>query len=168
MADITNVKVGACSVNYNGVDVGHTIGGVEAVYTPEYHDIMVDRYGTSIAEKVLVGEQFTAKVVLAESTIANILVAIPNGTDNTGHMTGGSLIGNLASANAAQLVLHPLENEASDLSLDIVIYKAVSTDAVTFPLKNDGETAFEVTFTALIDESKSDGNYLFLIGDSTA
>ena len=34
--------------------------------------------------------------------------------------------------------------------------------------KNDEEKIVEVTFRALIDESRSDGNYLGLIGDSTA
>ena len=33
---------------------------------------------------------------------------------------------------------------------------------------NEGQKLLMVTFVALIDESKADGNYLGLIGDSTA
>jgi hypothetical protein len=29
MADVTNVQLGVCSVSYNGLDLGHTLGGVE-------------------------------------------------------------------------------------------------------------------------------------------
>jgi hypothetical protein len=39
---------------------------------------------------------------------------------------------------------------------------------VTLVHTNDDDKVIEVEFLALIDETKSDGNYLGLIGDSTA
>ena len=66
MPDITNVKIGVCSVIYNGVDLGHTVGGVEVSYEAQHKDLNVDKYGQTPIEKVLIGEKFMAKVPLAE------------------------------------------------------------------------------------------------------
>ena len=169
MADITKVKVGPCTVTYNSVDLGHTKGGVEVTYEPTYKDVTVDLYGESIIQKVLIGEKFMAKVPLAESTIANLRVAMPEaefaGAANA-RVTLGHKAGQLATARAYQLVLHP-QNEGTRV-LDIVIHKAFASGTVVLNHKLDEEKIIEVTFEAMIDESKADGNYLGLIGDSTA
>lgn len=169
MADISKVKVGVCDVSYNGVDLGHTKGGVEVTYEQMYHDVSVDKYGETIVEKFLTGEKLTAKVPLAESTIANLKVAMAQGTfagAANARITLGSSAGQSARADAAQLVLHP-RNEGTRV-LDIVMYKAIAVGEVVLNHKIDEEKIIEVTFEALLDETKSDGNYLGLIGDSTA
>ena len=168
MADITNVQVGPCSVSFNGVDLGHTKGGVEVSYEPVYKDVMVDKYGETVVEKYLQGEKLTAKIPLAEFTIANLRVAMPQtvfgGAGNT-RITVGAAAGKKASDDAAQLVLHPL-NEGTRRH-DIVFYKAVVTSSVVLNHKVDEEKVVEVTFEALLDETRADGNYLGLLGDST-
>lgn len=168
MADVTNVKVGACSVTFNGLDLGHTIGGVEVSYEPMHHDVSVDKYGETVVEKYLMGEKFTAKVPLAEVTIANLRNAIPQATfagAANKRITLGAAAGKKATDDAYQLVLHPL-NEGTRVR-DIVLHKAYVASQIVLPHRNDEETVVEVTFEALLDESKSDGNYLGLIGDST-
>lgn len=168
MASILNVKIGRCDVSYNGVDLGHTLDGVEVSYEPEYKDVSVDKYGSTIVNKYIIGEKLTAKVKLAEFTIANLKIAMPQGSfagaANTRLLLGHSA-GVKATDTAAQLVLHP-SNEGTRIH-DIVIYKAYVGSAVVIPMKNDEEKMVEVTFEALIDETKSDGNYLGMIGDST-
>jgi len=168
MADITNVQLGACSVTFNGYDLGHTKGGVEVTYEPVYQDLAVDKYGETVVDKVLVGEKLLAKVPLAEYTIANLKRAIPNATF-AGAVDSRILVGKSAggkqSANAYQLVLHPL-SEGSKRH-DVVFYKAVVTSQITINHKNDEQKVIEVEFTALLDETKTDGNYLGMIGDST-
>lgn len=169
MADITNVKVGVCSVTYNGVDLGHTFGGVEVAYEPDYMDVMVDKYGKTVVEKKLIGEKLTVKVPLAEFTIANLKVAAPQGTfagAANARMTLGHSAGTSAKSLAAQLVLHPI-NEGTR-AYDIVLHKAYVASSIAINHKIDEEKVIEVTFEALLDETKSDGNYLGLIGDSTA
>lgn len=169
MADITNVKLGACSVSFNNVDLGHTMGGVEVSYEPVYQDMEVDKYGKTLINQVLIGEKLTAKVPLAELTIANLKAAMPNATFGgvaNARITLGKSAGSRQSANAAQLVLHPL-SEGTRVN-DIVFYKAVVSSQITLNRKNDEQTVIEVEFNALLDETKSDGNYLGLIGDSTA
>lgn len=168
MADVTNVKVGACSVTYNGVDLGHTKGGVEVSYEPTYHDVTVDKYGETIVEKYLIGEKITVKCPLAEFTIANLKVAMPQGTFGgaaNARMTLGKSAGQKASTYAAQLVLHPLN--MGTRANDIVIHKAYVGSTVDLKMSVDEEKVYEVEFEALLDETKTDGNYLGLIGDST-
>lgn len=169
MADIDNVKIGVCSVSFNAVDLGHTMEGVVVNYEPEYHDILVDRFGNTVAEKVLIGEKLTAVVTLAEATIANLRVAIPTGsTSPATRMTIGRDTGLRMTSKAAQLVLHPIANAAGVRTEDVVFHKAVASEPIELPHKFDEERKFQVTFTALLDESKSSGNYLGHIGDSAA
>lgn len=166
MADITEVKLGVCEVSFNNVDLGHTKGGVVVSYAPEYVDIQVDKYGNTTADKRLLGEKFTAKVPLAESTLANLSVAMPAGTTTANKITLGSKAGVGLAGLAHLLVLHPQANEASDRSEDVIFYKAVAGSPVELGFTNDGVRIIEVTFEAMIDETKSDGDYLGMIGDS--
>lgn len=170
MGDITNVKMGVCSVTFDDTDLGHTIGGVTVAYEPEYHDIMVDKHGNTVAEKVLIGENLQATVPLAEHTVANLLEAIPAGTSGgtDARVEIGKDAGERMKQYAAQLVLHPEANTASDLSEDVVIHKALIVEPIEFEFSNEGEKIVEVVFQAIIDDTKSDGNYLGLIGDSSA
>lgn len=168
MADVTKVKVGVCSVTYNGVDLGHTVGGVEIVYQPTHHDVIVDKYGQTIVEKVLTGEQFQAKVPLAEYTIANLKNAIPQGQFQgaaNARVHVGKSSGASARAVAAQLVLHPINEQTK--ALDIVFHKAYVASQIQLDHKIDTTRTIEVLFEALLDETKSDNNYLGFIGDST-
>jgi hypothetical protein len=160
--------MGVCSVTWGGTDLGHTKGGVEVSYEPEYADVTVDAYGNTPVDKKLTGEKLTVKVPLAEETIANMRVAIPQsefaGAANK-RVTLGHKAGQSAYADAQQLVLHPIA-EGTRI-VDVVLYKAIAVGTVVLGHKIDDQRIIEVEFVALIDESKSDGNYLGLIGDST-
>lgn len=168
MADATNIQLGVCDVTYKGVNLGHTIGGVTVTYAPEYHETSVDKYGKSVVEKFLVGERMSAKVSLAEYTIANLRVAINQATlvgDDA--VSVGSNAGKRASANAGFLLLHPINAPTSDTrGYDVGIYKAVVTNELAIEHKNDGEKVLPVEFDGLIDEGRTDGNMLGFIGDS--
>ena len=168
MSDVTKVKVGVCDVTLNGIPLGHTKGGVEVTYEPEYHDVAVDKYGNTVVEKYLLGEKLMAKVPLAEFTIANLGVAIPQGQyagAANARRTIGAAAGKKATDDALELVLHPI-NEGTREN-DIVLHKAFVFNTVVLAHKNDEEKLIEVEFMALLDESKADGNYLGFIGDST-
>lgn len=169
MADITNVELGVCDVTFKTVNLGHTKGGVEVTYEPEYKDVSVDKYGNTVVEKYLIGEKLTIKVPLAEFTLANLQVAIPQGSPAgaaNARLTVGSNAGQVASTDAGQLVLHP--SSEGTRRHDLVVHKAYVSSTVTLNHAVDEEKIIEVTFEALLDESKSNGNYLGFIGDSTA
>lgn len=165
MSDILNVPLGVCDVYVGGRHVGHTIGGVEVHYAPEFHETKVDAYA-GVAERWLVGEDLYATVPMAELTIANIKEAITHANSAAGYVSVGSKAGKRSSTAAETVRLHPIANAAGDLSDDVTIYKAHVTNEITLPYKNDGETIIEAEFHGLVDESRVDGNLLGLIGSS--
>ena len=81
--------------------------------------------------------------------------------------TIGSQSGKSATAKAVQLVIHPIA-AGSSRAYDIVMYKAYQAGKIALNHKIDEEKLIMVEYQALIDESKSDGNYLGLFGDSAA
>lgn len=167
MSNSLNVKMGVCSVSFKGTDLGHTKGGVEVTYDPQWSEITVDKYGKTVVEKKLTGEKVTVKVPLAEYTADNLLVAIPAGTQSgTTHkkLSIGSDAGKSLLAQAGQLILHPVGESNKDF--DVVLHKAAVTSSVTIKHQVETERVVEVTFEALIDETKADGSYLGFIGDS--
>lgn len=169
MADATKIQLGPCSVTFKGQDLGHTIGGVTVTYTPDFYESKVDKFGSSIVEKFLVGEKFMAECNLAEFTLANLQVAINQATlQGDDSVSVGSSAGKKASVNAGLLVLHPLAAGSGVRDYDVSIYKAVVTSELKLEHKNDGEKVLPVTFDGLIDEGRTDGNMLGFIGDSIA
>lgn len=168
--DVTKVKVGTCDVTAGGVELGHTKGGVEINYEPNYFDVQVDEYGETIVNKKLNGEKFSAKVPLAEYTLANLAIAIPNSSivgTSPQKLTFGSKAGKDMLSQAAAWVFHPIDAGAAK-TFDVNIPKGVVTSQVTISHVNDDVRVIEVTVEALLDESADDGAYLAFIGDPAA
>lgn len=157
MGNLTNVKIGVCSATYKGVDLGHTKGGVKISYKPEYEDIVVDQYGKSVTDKVLVKELWEIKVPLAETQVANIAKTIPTSSTSGNATKFGSQAGARLSTGAGELLLHP--TAVTGGLEDWVFYKAVISGDIEYTYAVDEERVAEITFTALIDESKPAGQY---------
>jgi len=167
MADATKIQLGVCSVTRNGTDLGHSIGGVTITYTPQYHKTKVDKYGDTLVEEFLVGEELAAEFNLAEFTLANLQVAVPEGTAvGDDSISIGSQAGKRASDNAVAWIFHPIANAAGNRNDDVTIYKGVVTNEIKLEHKNDGEKVIPIKVEALVDEGRSDGNLLGYIGDS--
>lgn len=167
MPNKTNVRIGACSVFYGGVNLGHTRDGAEFNFEREFEELRVDQYSSPV-DLALTGQNLTVKVYLAEIVNDILNVAIPEGKYELGSADDrlglGQDTGYLLGQDAKQLILHPLKNADSDLSEDIVIYKAVSTEPVALNYKVDEQRICEVTFMALIDETNGNGRRLGHIG----
>lgn len=169
--DLANIQIGRQILTYGDVELGHTDGGCEFSYEPEYTDIVVDAYGKTVADKVLVGEAVKVKVTLAEITLDRLKMAMPTGTlagTTSQKLTLGSAPGKKLSDGAQELLMHPAFKAVDDLEFDISLYKAAIIGEVKLPYKFDEKTVYEVTFIALIDETKEDGDYLACIGDIAA
>lgn len=170
--NISNVRIGVCNINYNSVNLGHTKDGVVLKFDRKFQDVTVDEYGDIPIDSVLTGQDLTVEVTLAEPTIANLLASIPEAGRDSGaqgsRLNLGRSAGWSARTNASfQLVLHPISKAASDLSDDIVIYRAFSTEPIELPYKVDEQRVFKVTFRALVDETYADGRRLGHIGLTT-
>jgi hypothetical protein len=159
MANAQNIKIGHANVIWKGVDLGHTMGGITVSYEPEYTDIKANDF-SGVIDKVLTAEKWTITVPLAESTLANITKAIGTASATSATLSKvGSKTGKRLNAVAGELFLNP-----TDGSEDVVFYKAVPVESVELNYEIDNERIVEVTFEALVDESKTDGNLLGHIG----
>lgn len=163
----TNIQLGVCSVVRNGVNLGHTIGGVTITYTPTFKRTNVDQTGESTAKIFLVGEEFKAEFSLAEFTLQNIQAAIAQGTAVGDDSTSiGSYAGKNATLTAAEWKFHPIANASTNYNDDITIFKGVSTGELKIEHNNEGEKVLPLTVEAVVDEGRSDGGLLGYIGDS--
>lgn len=170
MANISNLKVAAGSlVTWKGVDLGHTVDGVEIEIEREFTDVTADLYGTTPIDKVLAGQSAMARLRLAEITPGTLSKVLPEADYDIGssddHLHFGTKAGFSLRSVAGELVITPQGGNA-DGNLTVTFFKAVSTENATFAYKIDEQTVYDVTFTALVDESRSatDGRLLGRVG----
>jgi hypothetical protein len=170
MANISNLKVAAGSlVTLGGVDLGHTVDGAEIEIERELTEVKVDLYGNTPVDYVLTGQKAMVKLKLAEITPGNLNYVMPESDYDNGsaddRLHFGTNAGHSLRDDALELVITPQGGNA-DGNLTVTLFKAVSTDNATVAYKIDEQSVFEVTFTALVDESRAatDGRLLGRIG----
>ncbi len=144
--DLANVRLGQCVVTY------------------DVTESTVDHYGVSAVRTWHKGTRIEAKVTLSEFSYAILLKALTGavsvagaGMDPIDAMTVGLAPASTELAGAS-LNLHP-EN-MDDATQDVTIFKAVVIGETKMPFKVDQETVYDVTFLALVDEDKTNGEYL--------
>lgn len=77
MSDTNNVKLGVCTVFFDGNDLGFTKGGVEVEVASTTHQVKVDQLGDTPINELITGRTVTAKVPMAETTLANLAKIMP-------------------------------------------------------------------------------------------
>lgn len=168
--DISKVRIaGPCNIVFNGVNMGHTLDGVDFEADREFTKVMVDKYGSTPIDFVLNGTTATIKFKLAQMNWPQLNMAMPETSSYDGSGTNdrvdlGADAGYSLRTDSATLVIHPIKNAATDYTDDITIYKAVSTEPITLPYKVDEQQVVEITMTALVDESYGTGRRLGHIG----
>ena len=170
MANVNNLYVAAGSlITFGGVDLGHTVDGAEIEISREFTEVKTDIYGNTPVDMVLAGQSATVKLKLAEITPGILSYVIPEADYDVGsaddHLHFGSKSGYSLRDDALQLVITP-QAKNSDNQRTITLFKAVSTDNATVAYKIDEQSVYEVTFTALVDESRNatDGRLLGRVG----
>jgi len=170
MANLNNLYVAAGSlVTLGGADLGHTVDGVEINIEREFTEVKTDIFGNTPVDYVLSGQKATVKLKLAEITPGILSYAIPETDYDLGtaddHLHFGTKAGYSLRSDALQLVITPQGSNTTN-EKTITFWKAVSTDNITFAYKIDEQTVYEVTFTALVDDSRqaTDGRCLGRVG----
>lgn len=72
-----NVKLGVCSVLFDGVNLGFTKGGVEVAVETSTYEVKVDQLGETPIGELVTGRTVTATVPLAETTLENMSRIMP-------------------------------------------------------------------------------------------
>ena len=170
MANISKLKVPAGSlVTFGGVDLGHTVDGAEIEIEREFTEVKSDLYGNTPIDYVLTGQKATVKLKLAEIHPQTMAYVVPEADWDVGsaddHVHFGTKAGYSLRDDALELVIAPQGGNA-DENLNFTLFKAVSTDNMTLNYKIDEQAVFEVTFTALVDETRAstDGRLLGRLG----
>lgn len=170
MADISKLKVAAGSlVTFGGVDLGHTVDGTELEIEREFTEVKTDLYGNTPVDYVLTGQKAMVKLKLAEITPGTMAYVVPEADYDVGsaddHIHFGTNAGYSLRGDALELIITP-QGGNDDGNLTVTLFKAVSTDNMTLAYKIDEQSVFEVTYTALVDESRAatDGRLLGRMG----
>lgn len=173
MANISKLKVAAGSlITFGGVDLGHTVDGAEIEIERELTEVKVDIYGNTPVDYVVTGQKAMVKLKLAEIHPDTMAYVVPEADWDVGsadgHVHFGTKAGYSLRDDALELVITPQGGNA-DGNLTITLFKAVSTDNMTLAYKIDEQSVFDVTFTALVDESRNgtDGRLLGRMGPAT-
>jgi hypothetical protein len=171
-SDTQNVKLGVCTITFNGVDLGYTKGGVEVEVTTETKKVMVDQFGNSEINEYIMGRSVKVKVPLAETTLENLVAIMPgatlvtDGVDATKKkVTVANGIGISLLDLAEELVLHPVANLTTNKADDFTVPLAMTPGAMTFSYKLDEERIFNAEFTGYPDPVTK---VLFIVGDKAA
>lgn len=159
---LANVRLGQCDITYNSVALGYTNGGVEVSIQHDVQEVTIDEFGSAPVKTYHKGTRIEVKAQMSEFAYA-ALTEVINGAvlDGSGDFMTIGLKGGIALAGAL-LKLHP--TNVTGTAQDVELYKAVIIGESKMPFKLEGETTYEVTWLALIDESKADGSLLARLG----
>lgn len=169
--DISKAVIeGPCQILFNGVDLGHTLDGVEVTVERDFADVNVDRYGKTPIDKILTATRAMIKFKLAQPTWRQLDMSMPetssyDGAGSNDRIDIGGDAGYSLRQDAKQMVVHPLLRPG-DFSADVTFYRAVSVDNIALAYKVDQQRVVEVTMIALVDESYGSGRRLGHIGQA--
>lgn len=172
MPDVSNVKLGPCTVTWGNTDLGFTKGGVEVELSTSKKKIMVDQFGETEVNEFIMGRTVTVRVPLAESDLELFASVIPGSTlvvDSTTptrrKLNIPTGVGVSMRDLAQQLVLHPTNEAASFRDDDFVLPLATPSGDISFAYRHDEERVFMVEFVGYAD---NDTGLLAVIGDPAA
>jgi len=72
-----NVKLGVCTILFDGNDLGYTKGGVEVEVATTTHEVKIDQFGETPISELITGRTVTVKTPLAETTLDNLVAVMP-------------------------------------------------------------------------------------------
>jgi hypothetical protein len=154
-SDTKNVKLGVCTVFFDGVDLGYTQGGVQVTVKTDTHKVNIDQFGKTTVNELIMSRDVSAKVPLAETTIENLVQIMPGatlvGTGANQSVEVDSGIGIDLLSIAKELRLHPIAKAPTDYSEDFVIPLAATAGALDFAYEVEKERIFSVDFTGYPD-----------------
>ena len=105
MSNTNNVKLGVCRIFFGGQDLGFTQGGVDVEVKTDTHQVMVDQYGKSVINEIILGRTVSVKVPLAETTLDNLVQIMPGASIvETGGVKASGTVTFTAAATAGDKV----------------------------------------------------------------
>lgn len=167
----TDIILSPARLNFNGVDLGGTMGNVLVGVKLDLADITVDQYGKTVIDKKVSGHHYHVKTELAEAkNVDHWKVAFPSAKEivNGGvkSMLFDMAIGDSLLSHAHPLIVHPLERADADKNGDFNIDLAVCLQAVEVKYDPSKQTGLAVEFGVLPNTGVSPARF-FVYGDPT-
>lgn len=177
--DIANLKLGACKVwvdkGSGYAPIGVTIDAQTVSYTPKFADIAANETGTTLLDKVLIGEELKFAITMLEFTDENFKTIFPFATEfsGTGKSYGlGAPIYGKVSDHFIKIRLHPINQEAAGneddedvLDFDYTFWLCANVVATPINFESSKPNGAKVEFDVFWDSSKPSGMRLGLRGD---
>src|SRR3990167_9141645 len=110
--DISKARIaGPCTIVFNGVNLGHTLDGVDFSAEREFTDVNVDKYGSTPIDKVLNGTTAEITFKLAQPDYRQLDMSMPETSSYDGSGTNdrvdiGGDTGYSLRTDASVLVIH--------------------------------------------------------------
>lgn len=169
MADLTNIRLGACEVTYGGTDLGLTQEGCVLTLNTHWLRQSFDEWGETLVDAWTTGFEMKVVVTLSESQKTEVMeAAVPLLTTSSSGYSFGKKPGTRASTYQATVTFHPHRLDASDTSEDVVITNAVVLEPSERPYKVDGIAVYPVTFEGLMDTTNDILGTIGVATDTTA
>jgi hypothetical protein len=157
-----NIRLSACSVFFNGNDLGFTVGGVDLTVKTTSTDFKVDHFGYWTVNSLITGRTISVKMALAETDIGSLtnaltapgMVGIGGSSSNEPGINIGYGGGGLASNNQAVLALIPVE-PIDGQNIYIWIPCATLTGDLEMSFKYDTVRTMSVEFTGRPDDNNN-------------
>lgn len=157
------------------VGSGGNLGATEAIdlsFEVSTFDVMANQSGETLLDKFITGISCELSTSLLETSAENWANIVGSGVGSNYTPAAGTELTGMGTSSinrsffdiSGELSLHPVRLPASDRSRDVTIPKCVAQPA-SINFDGTDKSAFEVTFTALLDTSLNAGINLFHFGD---
>lgn len=158
---ITNYRIGSCSVDFGGTNLGYTGEDTSVTIGLELADITMDKYGSTLVSQVKMGRSAEASMTLKQNSpddLADIWKSVFADYDvaksGANSMVLNGEAGEDLRALAKTLILHPRDKAPGDFSDDFTLNLAVPVEVGEISLNNEGQRVLPVTFRGYVEEAK--------------
>lgn len=102
--------IGPCVIERDGVEIGHSAGGIKIAYEQQTASSKLDKTGDTERSEVVTGESFLVTGAIGEASLANLAAQIPGSDLNSGGtmLDVISAVGMDLRENASEFVFKPL------------------------------------------------------------
>ena len=169
LATVTNLDIGPCTVNFDGVDLGGTLENATITFKYDKADMKADQYGTSLLDQAVSGMEVTIETSLAETRDKDKLAKVfPNATmvgTSPDALAFNDKVATRMEPLSGILILHPIvEGAATNENFDYYFYKAVPTEESSYVFSPTDQGKMKIVWRVLLDTS-TDPARIFRYGD---
>lgn len=148
--------LGPCEVNFDGVSLGATMGGVIFRHTEESRPVREDQQGVTNVDELKVGASCEIEVPLTRTSLGQLSKVIGNSTYTGTKLEVGVVVGESLLDHAKVLILKPIIDSvvSTDERTWLTVYKAYPRADLELTYNYENQRVYKVIFKAFPDGTK--------------